>query len=42
VSYGGSSLVIVFIMLGVLLRIDSENSAAAPAARTAPAKGGHA
>ncbi|MFZ5560638.1 MAG: putative lipid II flippase FtsW [Pseudomonadota bacterium] len=42
VSYGGSSLVIVFIMLGVLLRIDSENSAAAPAARAVPAKGGHA
>jgi cell division protein FtsW len=33
VSYGGSSLVIVFIMLGVLLRIDSENTAAAPAAK---------
>lgn len=33
VSYGGSSLVIVFIMLGVLLRIDAENSAAAPAPR---------
>lgn len=25
VSYGGSSLVVVFVMLGVLLRIDSEN-----------------
>lgn len=33
VSYGGSSLVVVFIMLGVLLRIDSENSAAVPAPR---------
>jgi cell division protein FtsW len=33
VSYGGSSLVIVFVMLGVLLRIDSENSGAALAAR---------
>lgn len=32
VSYGGSSLVIVFIMLGVLLRIDSENAAASPSA----------
>jgi cell division protein FtsW len=31
VSYGGSSLVMVFIMLGVLLRIDTENSDAAPA-----------
>jgi cell division protein FtsW len=27
-SYGGSSLVIVFVMLGVLLRIDGENNAA--------------
>lgn len=30
VSYGGSSLLIVFMMLGVLLRIDSENSDAMP------------
>ncbi len=29
VSYGGSSLLIVFLMLGVLLRIDSENTEAA-------------
>lgn len=28
VSYGGSSLLIVFLMLGVLLRIDSENTSA--------------
>jgi len=36
VSYGGSSLLIVFLMLGVLLRIDSENTGAEagiPAAR---------
>ena len=33
VSYGGSSLVVVFGMLGVLLRIDRENSAAAPIAK---------
>jgi cell division protein FtsW len=38
VSYGGSSLVMVFIMLGVLLRIDTENSDAAPA--TSATKGG--
>jgi cell division protein FtsW len=36
VSYGGSSLLIVFLMLGVLLRIDSENSD--PASAKAPAK----
>lgn len=37
VSYGGTSLLIVFLMLGVLLRIDSENTAAqspAKASRT--------
>lgn len=28
VSYGGSSLLVVFLMLGVLLRIDSENTTA--------------
>lgn len=28
VSYGGSSLLVVFLMLGVLLRIDTENTAA--------------
>lgn len=39
VSYGGSSLVVVFAMLGVLLRIDSENNGAAP---KAAAKGGRA
>jgi cell division protein FtsW len=36
VSYGGTSLLIVFLMLGVLLRIDSENTSAednAPAPR---------
>lgn len=35
VSYGGSSLVVVFAMLGVLLRIDAENNgrAAVPAAK---------
>lgn len=37
VSYGGSSLLMVFLMLGVLLRIDTENTAA-PA--TAKAQGG--
>ena len=26
VSYGGSSLVVVFVMLGVVLRIDAENA----------------
>lgn len=31
VSYGGSSLLIVFVMLGVLLRIDCENSQAVAA-----------
>lgn len=39
VSYGGSSLVVVFAMLGVLLRIDSENNGAAP---MAAARGGRA
>ncbi|HEX6590815.1 MAG TPA: putative lipid II flippase FtsW [Moraxellaceae bacterium] len=38
VSYGGTSLLIVFLMLGVLLRIDSENTAAP--AKAAPARGG--
>jgi cell division protein FtsW (lipid II flippase) len=33
VSYGGSSLLIVFAMLAVVLRIDAENSAAAVAPR---------
>ncbi len=33
VSYGGSSLLMVFLMLGVLLRIDTENSAAPAAAK---------
>ncbi|MGH8492390.1 MAG: putative lipid II flippase FtsW [Moraxellaceae bacterium] len=33
ISYGGSSLLIVFLMLGVLLRIDTENSAAPAAAK---------
>ena len=32
VSYGGSSLVMVFIMLGVVLRIDTENSQNVPVA----------
>lgn len=33
VSYGGSSLLAVFLMLGVLLRIDAENQAPATASR---------
>ncbi len=38
VSYGGSSLLAVFLMLGVLLRIDTENSAAPAAAKTQGAR----
>lgn len=33
VSYGGTSLLVVFGMLGVLLRIDTENTQALPAAK---------
>lgn len=33
VSYGGSSLVMVFVMLGILLRIDTENGVAEAAPR---------
>lgn len=33
VSYGGSSLAMVFVMLGILLRIDTENRATAAPAR---------
>lgn len=45
VSYGGTSLLVVFLMLGVLLRIDAENSSAVPAksaAKAASQKGGRA
>ena len=38
VSYGGSSLLIVFVMLGVLLRIDAENTMAESS--PAPRQGG--
>lgn len=38
VSYGGSSLLAVFLMLGVLLRIDTENSAAPAAAKSQGAR----
>lgn len=38
VSYGGSSLLAVFLMLGVLLRIDTENSAAPAAAKAQGAR----
>lgn len=33
VSYGGSSLIIVFVMLGILVRIDQETGAARPKGR---------
>ena len=33
VSYGGSSLAMVFVMLGILLRIDTENRVVAAPAR---------
>lgn len=43
VSYGGTSLLAVFAMLGVVLRIDSENQGgAAPKPARAAAKGGRA